>query len=273
MLPPLVGARRFAPARRRSPSIPLAVADGREPSDTSRRLASQDGGSLSLRMLGLPKGSVLRGRGGDSPQGSCATDSAPPPTLPPPQRAPPSLATTSKLAPAQPRHDLQARPRPASRRPRSAHVPHATTGAASLIGERASDSRAERRASAAPTRRRCAPPVSQTHAPGCQSAACACVGETRERATDSHGVFRHDLPGRSIPSPHPPPAPPAQPRPDLKFAPRPARAQPRSATVPPSTTGAASLIGERASSSRAERRADKHSRRRFLRRRPAQRAL
>ncbi len=41
-------------------------------------------------------------------------------------------------SPFQARNNLSPRHRPASQRPRSAHVPHATTGAASLVGERAS---------------------------------------------------------------------------------------------------------------------------------------
>ncbi len=211
----------------------------------------------------------------------CCTDltAHPRPASPRPLSAPPpNLATTSQRAPAQPRHDLSARPRPTSPRPRSATVPPSTTGAASLMGERASSSRAERRADKqrpaqrapwasehlplGPSAERVLPPrvgAARRRSPpnacsGCQSAALRVRGgDTGDRATDSvaHAATasgsspfqaRNHLSARFRPAPQ---RPPSSPPPNLATTSKLAPAQPR----------------------------NNHGRRRFLRRRPAQRAL
>ncbi len=198
-------------------------------------------------------------------------------------------ASRGPLSPtAPPREDLSARPRPTSQQPRSAHVPHATTGAASLIGERASSSWAERRASAAPTRRcsalrACAPPVSpcsprvrgrprtQRHfSPTCfarrrKLRRCACSG-CQSAALRVRGG---DKPVRSCATDS------IAPPPNLSARPRPASPRPPSSPRPTSPRPPSSPPPSLATTSKlapAQPR-DDLGRRMFLMRRPAQRAL
>ncbi len=125
--------------------IPLAFADSREPSDTSRRLASQDGGSF-VACSGLPKRSPARAWGitrygfSSPPDLSARTrygfSSAAPRTS---QRAP--RPNSRRLL------HLSARPRPTSQQPsqRPAQPRHAPVGACSSCDDRRSEP--DRRAS------------------------------------------------------------------------------------------------------------------------------
>ncbi len=253
---------------------------------------------------------------------------------------PPSLATTSQVAPAQPRNHLSGRPRPTSQPPRPATVPPSPTGAASLIGERASDSWAERRAdkhcparawgrparaivrygfSSAPPNLSAQPapirddsqrdpaqprhhlsarprpasprplsdpaqlattlsatppslaitsqrdPAQPRHdlsarprpaspRPLSSTASSLAITSQRDPAQPRHDLSARPRPASQPPLRSPPPSPattsklaPAQPRNHLSGRPRPASQPPRSAHVPHATTGAASLVGERAS--------------------------
>ncbi len=185
----------------------------------------------------------------------------------PPGRAHSKRVTTSQVAPVQPRNHLPARPRPTSQPPLRSPPPNlaaTTVGDGSSVADRRSEP--HRRASIFLSGR----------APSGQTLPCACVGETNELRYGFRSIGCHDPPSSS----------PLQAENDLSARPRPTSPRPLSSTPPnlattsvgdgssvadrrsePDRRASIFLSGrapsgqtERASSSRAERRADHRDR-------------